>query len=380
MLVAVACLEEGLITPSTRLSCGGAYYYGNRSMACHGAHGSITVERAIQASCNVFFAQCGMKLGPELMKKWGDRFGFGHKTHADITEEARGLVPSKEFMDKRWGERGWSKYAAANWGIGQGEILATPLQMARYTAVLANGGTLFQPHAVRAIQNKVLGRKEWIPYDSVDLQISQKTMDIVRRGMYLVVNQPGGTAQNVRLGNTVVCGKTGTAENPHGKDHSWFVGFAPMDNPTIAVCAMVENAGFGSTVAAPIVRDVVDLYLNKKWPAGMEPDEYELEDPDLERDTVSIPEAIDTLRGPFVTVPWPKTKRSKPVISTSEAATPTAVAQAPSSASQRSSPPSRSADPPPVLTPASTPPATPQQNVVPNPPPGAGPSDGGDDE
>ena len=278
MLVAVACLEEGLITPTTRLSCSGAYYYGNRSMACHGAHGAITVERAIQASCNVFFAQCGMKLGPELMKKWGDKFGFGHKTHADITEEARGLVPSTEFMDRRWGERGWSKYAAANWGIGQGEVLVTPLQMARYTAVLANGGTLFQPHAVRAIQNKVLGRKEWIPYDSVDLQISQETMEIVRRGMYLVVNQPGGTAGNVRLGNTIVCGKTGTAENPHGKDHSWFVGFAPMDDPRIAVCAMVENAGFGSTVAAPIVRDVVDLYLNKKWPAGMEPDEYEVED------------------------------------------------------------------------------------------------------
>ena len=234
------------------------------------------------------------------MHKWGERFQFGKKTNADITEEARGLIPSQEFMDKRWGKRGWSKYAAANWGIGQGEINVTPLQMARYTAAIANGGTLFQPHAVRSIQNKILGKREWIPYDSVDLGISRETMDVVRRGMYLVVNQPGGTAGNVKLPNTVVCGKTGTAENPHGKDHSWFVGFAPMENPTIAVCAMVENAGFGSTVAAPIVKDMINLYVNRQWPEGMKPEKQQHESPDHESDTTTKRTELDFINGPFV--------------------------------------------------------------------------------
>lgn len=306
MLVAIACLEEGLITPQTRISCSGAYYYGNRSMACHGAHGPITVDHAIQVSCNVFFATCGMKLGPDLMKKWADKFQFGHKTRADISEEAVGLVPSTALMDRRWGKGGWSKYAAANWGIGQGEITVTPLQMARYAAALANGGTLYQPHAVRSIYNAVLRKKTVVGYDAVDLKISPATMAVVQRGMYKVVNEPGGTAGNVKLPTTVVCGKTGTAENPHGKDHSWFVAYAPADQPTIVICSMVENAGFGSTVAAPIARDLINYYLNDVWPEGVAPLKTKgtpMRSADTTRPaaTPATPSAPrDSIRGPFV--------------------------------------------------------------------------------
>ncbi len=356
MLVAIACLEEGLITPQTRLSCSGAYYYGNRSMACHGAHGAITVERAIQASCNVFFAQCGMKLGPDLMEKWGERFGFGARTLADISEEKLGLVPSTAYMDKVYGERGWSKYAAANWGIGQGELLVTPLQMARYTAALANGGTLFQPHAVRAIQNKALGRKQWVAYDSTDLQISAQTMEIVRQGMYLVVNQPGGTAGNVKLPTTVVCGKTGTAQNPHGKDHSWFVAFAPMENPTIAVCAMVENAGFGSTVAAPIVRDVINLYLNRVWPDGMKPTGSDSL-PTPADSAVLVKDEIP-IQGPFL-VERPG-RRTQPAVAVASSTPTAAVAAAPSGAAR------------PAATPSDSRPAAPASGAAVTPKPAAG--------
>lgn len=271
MLVAIGCLQDGLITPTTTLYCGGAYSYGNRSMACHGAHGSITVDRAIQASCNVFFAQCGMKLGPEGMKKWGDLFGFGHKTLADITEESPGLVPSTAYMDRRYGKKGWSPYSPANWGIGQGEVLATPLQMARYTAALANGGYLLQPHAVRSIDNNVLGRTDILRYSVQNLGLNKHFVDLIRQGMYKVVNEPGGTATSVRIPDIVMCGKTGTAQNPHGKDHSWFVCFAPMDKPTIAICVMVENAGYGSSVAAPIAKKMVELYVKGRWPEDLKP-------------------------------------------------------------------------------------------------------------
>lgn len=269
MLVALGCMHEGLITPTSTLYCSGAFTYGNKSMACHGAHGSINVVRAIQASCNSFFAQCGMKLGPEGMKKYGDLFGFGHKTLTDITEESKGLVPSRQYMEKRYGPRGWSAFSPANWGIGQGEVTVTPLQMARYTAALANGGFLVQPHAVRVIDNNVLGKKEVIRYSTVNLGLNKKYLDAVREGMYMVVNVPGGTATSEKIPDVVMCGKTGTAQNPHGHDHSWFVCFAPMDDPKIAVCVMVENAGFGSKVAAPIAGHMVEFYLKGRWPEGV---------------------------------------------------------------------------------------------------------------
>ncbi|GMV52324.1 MAG: penicillin-binding protein 2 [Chlorobi bacterium] len=269
MLVALGCLQEGLITPNTVLHCGGAYNYGNRSMACHGAHGAVTLERAIQVSCNVYFAQCGMKLDVEGMKKYGTLFGFGHKTMADITEEASGLVPGTAYMDKRYGKNGWSKYAPANWGIGQGEILTTPLQLARYVAAIANGGILLQPHAVRSVYNNVLNKTEVMRYAATDLHLRPDYVRAVQQGMYKVVNEPGGTASSLRIPDIVMCGKTGTAQNPHGRDHSWFVCYAPMDKPQIAICAMVENAGFGSTVAAPIATKLVELYLKGRWPADV---------------------------------------------------------------------------------------------------------------
>jgi penicillin-binding protein 2 len=180
-------------------------------------------------------------------------------------------------------------------------VTVTPVQMAQYAATLANGGIVFQPHAVRAIYNRVLGKTIHVDYGASDLKINPEHMDAVRRGMYKVVNEPGGTATWVKLPDIVISGKTGTAQNPHGKDHSWFVAFAPFDEPKIAICVMVENAGFGSEVAAPIAQKLIQFYLKRELPEGMEvktdsmrvrlPDQHEMEKA-----------APDSLIGPFVAV------------------------------------------------------------------------------
>jgi penicillin-binding protein 2 len=149
-----------------------------------------------------------------------------------------------------------------NLGIGQGEILATPLQMAAYCCAMANKGTYYQPHIVRSYYYKDRSRMENNAYDSVSIPIEKKYFDIVQRGMFDVCNTPGGTATNVVVEGVQACGKTGTAQNPQGKPHSWFICYAPAVNPTIAMCVMVENAGFGAERAAPIARDILDAYFH----------------------------------------------------------------------------------------------------------------------
>ncbi|MBL7999534.1 MAG: penicillin-binding protein 2, partial [Candidatus Kapabacteria bacterium] len=149
-----------------------------------------------------------------------------------------------------------------NLGIGQGEIGVTPLQMAVYCAALANGGTMYVPHVVRSYYYKESKRMEKNAFDSLKLPINKEYFDVVKRGMFAVCNIAGGTATNVKVDSVKVCGKTGTAQNPHGKDHAWFICYAPAENPTIAMCVMVENAGFGGVKAAPIARKILDAYFH----------------------------------------------------------------------------------------------------------------------
>lgn len=274
MLVSLAALQEGLITENTPLFCGGSLQYGGRSFSCHGgAHGSITVRKALQVSCNVFFYHLGLKLGLDRLAKYAEMFRFGQKTFIDIPNENRGFYPTAELLEKRFG-KGASKYKGRllNYGIGQGEINVTPMQMAVYIAALANKGTVFQPHVVREIFNNLTGKKQVNDYDSHRIPISESNFDIVHKGMYDVVNSPGGTGfapimpYRSYLKDYAVYGKTGTAENPHGQDHSWFVCFALKNGkPVLAIVAMVENAGFGSTVAAPIAYQVLTKFVNPQF-------------------------------------------------------------------------------------------------------------------
>ncbi|MBX3043469.1 MAG: penicillin-binding protein 2 [Candidatus Kapabacteria bacterium] len=267
MLIALAGLQEGLISENSSIFCGGGLQYGGRFRKCHGAHGNTSVRNAIKTSCNVFFYTLGMRLGYEKFEKYGKMFGFGMKSGIDLPHENQGLLPTKSWLESRLGKGGASEGRLVNYGIGQGEILTTPLQIAAYVATIANEGTYNQPHIVTHIRNNITNKKEEINYRSEQLPIDNKFFKIIKNGMFDVVNVAGGTASIARLDDVDVCGKTGTAENPHGRDHSWFVAFAPKENPEIAICVFVENAGFGSQVAAPIAHKILDTHFH--------PDKYD---------------------------------------------------------------------------------------------------------
>ena len=285
MFLGLVGLQEGIITPSTTLHCAGGYTYGGRTWKCHGGvHGNINLQRAIHVSCNAYFNQLAQRIGIDKFSYYGKQFGFGEKTNIDIPEDSRGLLPDRAYFKKRKLSDKEIIGRLTNLGIGQGELGVTPLQMAVYCASLANKGTIYQPHIVSKIYNRKLKKMQMQSYGEKKVDIDERWFDIVRQGMYDVVNTPGGTAASVKLPDVVVCGKTGTAQNPHGKDHSWFICFAPMDKPQIAMCVMVENAGFGGTVAAPIAREILDLYFhpNKEIPVNSPFDSTKFEKPKKE--------------------------------------------------------------------------------------------------
>jgi len=261
MLVALAALQDSIITPQTQLTCTGAFTYGGRAYRCHHAHGVVNVVRAIQVSCNVFFYQLALRVGLERLHRYATLFGFGRPTGIDLPGEYAGIVPSADFYNRRYGKRGWSEGGRlVNLGIGQGEISVTPLQMAVYAAALATG-VVRQPHVVRMLYNKQMRQWQSVSYAEYRLPLRPEVLELVRQGMEEAVNAPGGTALSARLEGITVCGKTGTAQNPHGQDHAWFIGFAPRENPRIAFCVMVENAGFGGAVAAPIARQLLHAFF-----------------------------------------------------------------------------------------------------------------------
>jgi penicillin-binding protein 2 len=267
MLIALAALQEGIINENSVINCPGGYTLGGHTWKCHAACGNLTVRSALRSSCNTFFCELCVKLGMERFEKYGDLFNFGKRTQVDLPFEARGKLPTKEWLQKR--DKSLRSFTGrlANFGIGQGEILATPLQMASYVAAIANGGTYYQPHLVKSVINKYTNKTDILQFDTKQLPIDKKNFDIVKDGMWMVVNA-GGTGNGVAIPGLDVCGKTGTAQNANGADHSWFVCFAPKKNPKIAICVFVENAGWGAAVAAPIARKILMkyFYLNETIP------------------------------------------------------------------------------------------------------------------
>ncbi|MEN3027227.1 MAG: penicillin-binding protein 2 [Chlorobiota bacterium] len=260
-LVGLAALQDSLITEQTRIVCSGGFFYGGRLYRCHHAHGALTLVEALRVSCNVFFYQLGLRVGLERLHRVAALFGFGRPTGIDIPGEYRGILPSREFYDRRYGRRGWTEGGKlVNLGIGQGELSVTPLQMAVYAAALATG-VVRQPHLVRAVYNKYTRQLQPLAYAERPLPLRPEALELIRQGMEEAVNVAGGTALAARLPGVVVCGKTGTAQNPHGNDHAWFIGFAPRQHPRIAFCVMVENAGFGGAVAAPMARQLLEAFF-----------------------------------------------------------------------------------------------------------------------
>lgn len=261
MILASAALQEGIIPPTWRIQCEGSFHYGNRVFKDHIAHGSTDPIESIQRSCNVFYYQLMLKTGLEHWTHYGEEYGFGRPTGIDILEETSGLLPSEEYFDRVYGKGRWTQGYLVSLAIGQGEVGVSPLQMACYAAALGTRGIYHQPHVVEKIRDKETGQLQEVKTETRTIQLDDWVWDIIHEGMYRCVNMPGGTALTARVRNVRVAGKTGTAQNPHGKDHAWFIGFAPEEHPTIAICVLVENAGFGGVVSAPIAAMCIEQYL-----------------------------------------------------------------------------------------------------------------------
>ncbi|RPI14850.1 MAG: penicillin-binding protein 2 [Ignavibacteriae bacterium] len=258
MVSALASMQEGIMKTNSTIPCEGSFTFGNRTFKDHGAYGSIGFSKSIEVSSNVFYYKLVLKIGLENWTKYGLEFGFGQKTGIDIPEETKGNLPSVEYFNKNF--PGWTQGWIVSLGIGQGQLGVSPLQMAGYCMTLANSGTYNQPHLVKFLKNPSTGELIPVGYKKRELNIDKKYFDVVRYGMYNVV-QGSGTGRGIKTSLVDIAGKTGTAQNTHGNDHSWFIAFAPYDNPRIAICVLVENAGFGAAVAAPICQRLILKYL-----------------------------------------------------------------------------------------------------------------------
>jgi len=264
MLVAIAALEEGIIDPSYSVNCIGGLQYGDRFFKCTHFHGKVNLHKAIVESCNTYFYRLILKLGIDKLNKYSKMFHLGIKTNIDISPESDGLIASREYYNKIYGKGKWTDGYLLSLGIGQGEIIITPIQLAQYTSLLANNGVTKTPHFARGYINSKTN--EFIPFefDSIKTLVKQETIDFIKKAMEGVVKLEIGTAHAIELQNISIAGKTGTAQNPLGKDHSIFIAYAPIENPKISVAVIIENIGFGSTFAAPIAQKIIRAYLEKE--------------------------------------------------------------------------------------------------------------------
>ena len=261
-------LQEGVITPSQRYPCHGGYTIG-RGVKCHNHPSPVSLQQAVQMSCNTYFCYALRNIldnnryasTKDAFDVWNDyvySFGFGRSLGSDLAGELSGFVPTRATYDRIYHGR-WNSLTVISLSIGQGELGCTPLQMANLAAILANRGYYYTPHIVRHIDGRDSLDARF--YEKHYTQIDPSHFGIVVEGMYDAVHKAGGTGRLAYVPGLDICGKTGTAQNPHGKDHATFLCFAPKDDPKIAVSVYVEHGGFGGSVAAPIASLIVEQYL-----------------------------------------------------------------------------------------------------------------------
>ncbi len=267
--VALAGLSLHAITPMTTFSdpCFGYYQFGRRRFGCwdHEGHGWTSLRTAVARSCDVYFYQLGLRIGMDRLSTFMKKLGVSDRTGIDLPQERRGLFPTPAWYDKHYGAGRWSKGLVLNLAIGQGESGLTPVKLAQITSVIASGGTLWRPHIIQRVLRDGREDRSAMPRsDSLRTRIDLAAKDLasVREAMIAVVNDQGGTGGSARVESVLVAGKTGTAQNPHGQDHALFICFAPATNPEIAIAVLVENAGHGSTAAAPIAQKVLQAYFH----------------------------------------------------------------------------------------------------------------------
>lgn len=264
MMNALIALQVGSINLQTRFSCNGT---ASVPIRCTHSHVSpLGVVEAIRESCNPFMwntfrsiinSKSTSSEGFNLWKDYVDSFGFGRKLGTDLVNENEGNVPSEEYYNRYFGAGRWSALTIRSLAIGQGELGITPLQLANYAAIMANRGHYIIPHVVKNIEGEEIPEKY---RKKVQTKISSEHFEPVISGMQMVVENTNASVY-MRIPDIVMCGKTGTVQNPHGEDHAAFMAFAPRENPQIAVSVYVENSGFGSTYAAPIASLLVEKYL-----------------------------------------------------------------------------------------------------------------------
>lgn len=266
LINALIGLQENTITTNTHYICNGGYYFGNRRLGCHSHRSNTGFYYSIETSCNAYYCHVfkgiidkypNAETGYNNWRNHVSSFGLGSKLHVDITSEVNGFVPPSTYYDKFYGRHRWKPHTIISLAIGQGELGITPLQMANMTAAIANRGWYYTPHVIKEIDGSSLRDSTYTEkhYTSID----PRWYDEVVEGMRRVIEH--GTGRGAKFGDMTMGGKTGTSQNPHGKDHSVFIAFAPLDNPKIAVAVTIENVGYGSTWAAPITSLIIEKYL-----------------------------------------------------------------------------------------------------------------------
>lgn len=281
IVTAIAGLEEGVIDESKYFFCPGYFQYGGHEFRCwkKSGHGYVNVVKAIEMSCDVFFYNVGKRLGVDRLAWYAKACGLGSRTGIMLEGEGDGLIPTAAWKKQRTGIP-WQGGETISLAIGQGYNLVTPLQMLMFTSGVANGGTLYKPLILKDI--KTASGKLVKKADSEiigKIPASSKTMELVRKGMWEVVNGAGGTARGSRLYDIEMCGKTGTVQivgrsqdesaynrklAPEFLPHAWFIAYAPPENPRIAVSVIVEHGEHGSSAAAPIAKEMIKTYLSDK--------------------------------------------------------------------------------------------------------------------
>ena len=261
-------LQEGVLKPSDRHICNQGYSAGRLKMRCHAHPSPLDLRFAVSTSCNAYFCYVfrdipdnpkygSVKEGFDVWRKYVESFGFGRKLGSDFLGEGNGYVPDRAYYDRVY--RGsWNSLTVLSLSIGQGELGCTPLQMANLAAIIANRGYYYIPHIVKKIEGQDSIDRRF--YERHYTMVEPKYFEPIVEGMWRGVHVDG-TSRMARLDGWDVCGKTGTAQNPHGRDHSTFLSFAPKDNPKIAISVYVENGGFGATTALPIASLLEEYYL-----------------------------------------------------------------------------------------------------------------------
>lgn len=270
IVLAAAALEEGVITPTTKFFDPGGLAFGNRVFRCwkKGGHGWVDLHKAIVESCDVYFYHVGQKLGVDRIARYARAFGLGSKTGIALEHEKEGLIPDSEWKRKRFGHP-WFPGETLSLAIGQGYVLATPLQMAMMIGAVANGGTLYRPWYLKRVQTKDgVAVQEFHPEIVGHLPLRSSTLEILHTALKDVVESGLGTGGQARIEGIPLAGKTGTAQVVEGqgrsyetRDHAWFIAYGPADKPEIAVAALVEHGGHGGSAAAPMVKQVMQEYF-----------------------------------------------------------------------------------------------------------------------